>query len=306
MNIKHLKLRFIEAIKTPTTLVIGTFDGVHRGHLKLLEKAKETGNDIAVLLIYTTKQVFKEHQKTGVLTSLEDRVNMFKKHGVSSIYFLNIENEVALLSPSEFIFHILFPLGPKAVIIGEDFRFGRKAAGDTRFLRDYCGQLFELIIVEPLLEGNEVISTTLIKQKLQEGKMKEAKNMLGYYYGLTGFVVKGYGLGNKLGFPTANINLDPHYFLPRFGVYLVEVTYEDKKYYGMANLGFHPTVNEISMPLLEVNIFDFEGDIYHKVLAVKFLNHLRDEEKLPNIESLIAKIEEDRIKCVKLIEEGDF
>lgn len=306
MNIKHLKFRSVEALKTPTALVIGTFDGVHRGHLKLLEVAKETGNDVAVLLIYTMKEVVKEHQKSGVLTSLEDRVKRFKEHGVNSVYFLNIENEVARLSPSEFIFHFLFPLRPQAVIVGEDFRFGHKAAGDTNFLRDYCGKLFELIIVEPLLLNDEVISTTLIKQKLKEGKMRGAKEMLGYYYSLTGFVIKGFGLGNKLGFPTANINLDPHYFLPRFGVYLVEVTYENKKYYGMANLGFHPTVNKISMPLLEVNIFDFEGDIYHKVLAVKFLNHLRDEEKLPNIESLIAKIEEDRLECVKLIKEGDF
>lgn len=306
MIIKHLQFHQIEAFKKNTTVVIGTFDGVHIGHQELFATANKLGHEVAVLLIYTNKQIMKEHQKSGLLTSLEDRIRLFKNLNVSGVYLLNIENEITLFSPREFVFHILYPLNPAAVVVGADFRFGHKAAGDATFLKDYSGQLFETIIVEPLVINDQVISTTLIKEYMKDGNMKAAKEMLGYYYTLTGLVTKGFGLGNKLGFPTANISLDPHYFLPRFGVYLVEVIYENKTYYGMANLGYHPTVNEITVPLLEVNIFDFAEDIYHKVLSVKFLKHLRDEAKLPNLESLIAKINEDRLNCVKLIEEGDF
>ncbi|MFA5660571.1 MAG: riboflavin kinase, partial [Bacilli bacterium] len=165
---------------------------------------------------------------------------------------------------------------------------------------------FEVSIIPPMVIDSEKISTSLIKQELLAGNTFKARRLLGAYYRLTGLVTKGFGLGSKLGFPTANVALDPNYFLPRHGVYFVRVRYQDNFYFGMASLGYHPTVNEVNLPLLEVNIFDFKDDIYHQVLSVEFLRFIRPEVKFDSLDALVAKIEEDRAICYKYMNEGDF
>lgn len=306
MVVKHIDIKHIESFESPTALILGTFDGLHKGHQLLLSEAKKLHENIAILLIYTNKEITKEHQKSGVITTLDDRIRMFKGMGVNAVYLLNLGKDLLHLSAEEFIDKILFAFHPSSVVIGDDFHFGYKAKGTPADLVEIGKSKFHTKVVKPLFIDDQKISTSLIKEKLLSGDTKAAKEMLGYYYSLTGLVTKGFGLGNKLGFPTANIALDPNYFLPRHGVYFVGVTFENQDYFGMASLGYHPTVNEVNLPLLEVNIFDFDKDIYHKALNVRFIKFLRPEEKLPTLESLIAKIKEDRANCDRLIKEGDF
>lgn len=306
MVVKHIDIKHIESFESPTAFILGTFDGLHKGHQLLLSEAKKLHENIAILLIYTNKEITKEHQKSGVITTLDDRIRMFKGMGVNAVYLLNLGKDLLHLSAEEFIDKILFAFHPSSVVIGDDFRFGYKAKGTPADLVEIGKPMFHTKVVKPLFIDDQKISTSLIKEKLLSGDTKAAKEMLGYYYSLTGLVTKGFGLGNKLGFPTANIALDPNYFLPRHGVYFVGVTFENQDYFGMASLGYHPTVNEVNLPLLEVNIFDFDKDIYHKALNVRFIKFLRPEEKLPTLESLIAKIKEDRANCDRLIKEGDF
>lgn len=306
MKVKHLDLLNIEALPLNTALLIGTFDGVHIGHKFLIEKAKLLSDKVAVLIIYSNKKITKTHQKSGVLMTLDDRVKVFKNSGADSIYLLNLGEELLKLTPAEFIENIIIKLAPNYVVVGSDFHFGFKASGTPDDLISLSKNRYQSLVLDPLYFDKEKVSTSLIKEALLNGETNKASTLLGGYYTLTGLVTKGFGLGNKLGFPTANVALDPAYFLPAHGVYLVRVHVLSNTYFGMASLGYHPTVNEVKLPLLEVNIFDFNQDIYHQPLTVEFLAFLRPELKFDTLEALVTKIEEDRVTCNKLIKEGDY
>lgn len=306
MTFKHIGLHNLTKLKPFTSLVLGTFDGVHIGHRFLVKEAFKCNPHVTILLIYTNKRITKDHQTSGVLTTLDDRIQLFSKLQVDEVLLLNLDETLLGLSPDEFVTTILLPLAPNDIVIGEDFRFGHFAAGTPLMLRERGNGYFGVTIVPPLVINDQKISTSLIKQELLAGRAFEARRLLGSYYRLTGLVTKGFGLGSKLGFPTANVALDPNYFLPRHGVYFVRVRYHHNFYFGMASLGYHPTVNEVNLPLLEVNIFDFKEDIYHQALSVEFLRFIRPEIKFDSLDALVAKIEEDRATCYKFIQEGDF
>lgn len=308
MNVEKLILGSLPKTAAGHALLIGTFDGFHLGHQSLLVEARKDTTNVSVLLIYSTNKATatKEHQKSGMLTSIEERISIFAKIGFNNVFLLNLSDNFISLSKEDFITQVLNELEISKVVIGEDFRFGAKASGTPEFLSKTSLKNFTVTILKPLVYKGEKISTTLVKKLLSEGKTSEAKMVLGHSYSLTGFVVKGFGLGGKLGFPTANIALDPLLFLPRHGVYLVGIKHQDKKYFGMASLGYHPTVNEVSSPLLEVNVFNFEANLYHEVVTVCFLEHLRDEVKLSSIEELIQLISKDKKKCNTLIKEKRY
>lgn len=303
MKITNLDINNINALKKDSALILGTFDGVHSGHLALVEAAKKAAKHCAVLLIYSDNNSFKEHQKQGMLTSINDRINIFKKHQVEQVFLLNLTPEIMGLSNVLFVENILFPLAPKTVVIGEDFRFGKGREGSGEFLKSFAE--FKTIIVPTIYSDGQIISTSLIKNLFQSGQLKSAAKLLGYNYSLIGQVEKGYKLGSKIGYPTANVKLSKDSFLPRLGVYFVSVLVREKNYFGMASLGFHPTVNEVNMPLLEVNIFDFVDNIYNEPLKITFLHFLRDEVKFSSIEELIAQLKKDEETCRILINKGE-
>lgn len=306
MIAKHLDLSRITSLAPSTALVVGTFDGVHIGHKYLVEEGFKAADNVAVLLVYTNKKLTKLHQKSGMLTSLEDRVEIFEKFGVKTVYLLNLGDELLKLEPCEFINKVLVPLAPNSVIVGTDFRFGRGAKGTGEDLREFGKNVFTTRVLAPLYYENEKVSTSLIKELLSKGKPKIAKSLLGRYYALTGLVTKGYRLGNKLGFPTANIALDPSYFVPAHGVYFVRVKFRANYYFGMASLGYHPTVNKVNVPLLEVNIFNFNENIYHDALTVEFIDYLRPEFKFESVDTLIKQLQKDRENCEFKIEKGEY
>lgn len=304
MNIVHIDLKNIPKLMPDTALILGTFDGVHIGHQLLVNEAKKVAKNAAVLLIYTNKKITKEHQTSGVLTTLDDRVNHFANLGVSDVLLLNLGQDLLALSPDQFIDEILIKTAADYIIVGEDFRFGQMAKGTPEVLES-CPH-FKTLVVTPLYEASFKISTKLIKEYLLHGDPQKAAKLLGHYYTLVGLITRGFGLGNKLGYPTANVALDPSYFLPRHGVYLVRVNVKERAYFGMASLGYHPTVNEVNVPLLEVHIFDFNRDIYHEAIKVAFLEFLRPELKFLSVDDLVAQLHRDKATCDKLISEGEY
>ncbi len=300
----NLDINNIKELKRDTALILGTFDGVHTGHLALVKEAQQTCKQSAVLLIYSSQLIIKNHQKSGMLTSLDDRIKIFENNKVEEVILLNLTSEIMDLSNVLFVEKILLPLAPKAVVIGADFRFGKGREGSGAFLASYPN--FNTLIVSTIYAKGLVVSTSLIKSFLQIGDLKTTKALLGYDYSLMGFVEKGYKLGTKIGYPTANVKLDENYFLPRFGVYFVRVFVRNKAYFGMASLGYHPTVNAVASPLLEVNIFDFVENIYNEGIRISFLHFLRDEVKFSTVEDLISQLKKDEETCRILIREGDI
>ncbi len=299
----HIELKSIPTLTNKHALIVGTFDGVHRGHLALVQNALNRGFIPVVLIIYTHKKLIKPHQKDGFITTLEDRALLFASSGVTSVYYLNLELALLNLSPAAFVSDVLNKFNVGAVVVGDDFKFGKNALGNVKVLRELLAKQTKLIVVEKLVEEDAPISTSRIKEALTAGKLKTANSLLGRRYALTGFVVKGYGLGIKLGYPTANIMLDTQYFLPRHGVYLVSSMINNKHYYGMASLGYHPTVNKLNVPLLEVYYFDFAGSLYHTTLTINFHAFIRDELTFKSTDLLVHQISKDREVCLQLIEE---
>lgn len=299
----HIELKSIPILTRKHALIVGTFDGVHRGHLALVENALMHGFIPVVLIIYTHKKLIKPHQKDGFITTLEDRALLFSKHGVVATYYLNLELELLNLSARSFVRDVVDKFNVGAVVVGDDFKFGKGALGNVNILSELLHEETQLIVTKQLVEEHISISTSRIKEALANGNLQSANNLLGRHYALTGFVVKGYGLGVKLGYPTANIMLDTQYFLPRHGVYLVSSVINNKHYYGMASLGYHPTVNKLKVPLLEVYYFAFTGSLYHTTLTINFHAFIRDELTFKSTDLLVRQISKDREVCLKLIEE---
>jgi riboflavin kinase/FMN adenylyltransferase len=303
MSIVLLDLYNIEPLTKDTALCLGTFDGVHLGHQKLLKKAKELTKNIAVMIIIPP--IYKQAIETNSfpLTSLVDRKNIFDSYGVNTLIIATLSKKFKALEPKEFISKVLNKLKPRYVIVGEDYHFGKKALGDVKTLLD-ANKDFEVCAVSHVLtKKGPKVSTTLIRELLKNGELEEATTLLSRPYEVKGFVIKGHGLGKKLGYPTANIELLFSYQLPKEGVYFVEILLNNIKYYGMANVGLRPSVNPLATPLLEVHIFDFNNDIYKQELSIKFLKYIREEIKQDTIEKLIKQLKKDEQECQKLIKE---
>jgi riboflavin kinase/FMN adenylyltransferase len=304
VNAGYLDINNIEKLGKEYAVCVGTFDGVHRGHQELVNRAKSLGLKLAVLLIFSIDSVMKKHSKEGLLMSIADRSEVFTELGASALIYVDLDEKMRALTPQEFVDKVLRPLDVNTVIIGDDFRFGFEASGNAQMLKNFAGTSFNVEVVEPVLYSRKrKISTTRIKRLLATGRVEDAAALLTRPYKITGIITRGFGLGSKIGFATANILLDYHYFTPKRGVYLVQVLLRGKNYYGMCNIGVHPTINKLSKTVIEVNLFDFNQMVYDEVITLSFIKFLRNEEKYPTLEILIDQIKQDKVNCLKLIKE---
>lgn len=304
MNAGYLDINNIEALGKDYAICVGTFDGVHMGHQELVNRAKSLGLKLAILLIFSIDNVMKKHAKDGLLMSIADRTEVFTELGASALIYIDLDERMRTLSPQAFIDKVLKPLNVSAVIVGDDFRFGAEAKGNVETLKQLSKGHFDVEVVEAVLYSRKRrVSTTRVKRLITQGRIEEANVLLTRPYKITGIITRGFGLGSKIGYATANILLDYHYFMPKRGIYLVEVVLRGQKHYGMCNIGVHPTINKLSKPIIEVHLFDFNEQIYDEVITISFLNYLRNEEKFENIEVLVAQIDQDKIRCLEIIEE---
>jgi riboflavin kinase / FMN adenylyltransferase len=284
----------------PCALTIGNFDGLHLGHLAMLEKLKA---EASVRRLPTCVLTFEPHpreffspaQAPTRLTSLREKSELLKTSGVDRLHVLRFNQALASLSPEAFIEQALVKtLGARWALVGDDFRFGAKRAGDFALLKAAGEQHgFEAESLPTVTVEGVRSSSTAVREALAEGDMDRAARLLGRPYSISGRVFHGDKLGRSIGFPTANIQLR-HNRPPLNGIYVVEVWgIASTPLRGVASLGVRPTVRENGRPTLEAFIFDLDRDLYGQRLRVDFLNKLRDEEKYPDLPSLVAQIKLD-------------
>ncbi len=281
---------------------IGNFDGVHRGHVAVIRRAEalaeRLGRRAAVLTFEPHPSDFFFGAETIFrLTPRDVKAVALARVGVSGMIVLTFDKALAALSAEDFVREILVRrLNLGAVVAGYDFHFGNGRLGTPAFLREAGARYgFAVEIVEQIAADStgsiEPASSTATRAALEAGDVARAVQLLGHPYAVIGVVIHGEERGRKLGFPTANVRLDPSSRL-RFGVYAVEVRVEGGLYGGVANFGRRPTFDN-GAPLLEVFIFEFAGDLYGKIIEVAFLGFIRSEEKFASLEALKARIARD-------------
>ena len=283
------------SLPEPVCAAIGNFDGVHLGHQKLIDECKRHGYKSAVLTFYPHPSVFlKKIPNYSLITPLEKKTDVISKMGVDYLIVVEFNEQVAQMSKQEFI-DALHKMNIKSCVCGYDFTFASKAEGTIRDLE----KEFEFYEVKKFLMGDIRVSSTYVRELLSSGDVKEAGRMLGRQYSIRGNVVYGSQNGRLLGFPTANVDYK-NFFLPKTGVYFVNVIVDGIPYLGMANIGHNPTVEFVDKPRLEVNIFGFDEDIYLSNIEVYFIDRIRDEKKFSSLDDLIKQMKIDKALCLEM------
>jgi len=291
-----------------TVVTIGTFDGVHLGHQKILghviRNAKELNCESLVLTFFPhPRMVLQKDTDMKQLNTLDEKIALLKGLGVDNLVVHPFDKDFSRLTAEEFVKEVLIDVfRVKKIIIGYDHRFGRNRTADINDLIRF-GEVFGFDVEQISAEEiNEVsISSTKIRNALLEGDVELAAKYLGYHYSLTGIVSKGKQLGRTIGFPTANIKIMEDYKLvPENGVYVAKASVDGKTVFGMMNIGIRPTVDGTTQTI-EINLFDFKQDIYNQQITVLLLKKMRSEQKFESIEALKAQLDVDKATALKFI-----
>ena len=262
-----------------TILTIGTFDGVHLGHQKVLERLTNTAieNNLksTVLTFFPhPRTILNPDKPLKLINSVKERTELLNRSKVDNLIIHPFDKNFSELDPEKYVFEILVKkLKAKIILIGYDHKFGKNRTADITDLKIY-GKKYGFKVIEIKAEeiSNIAISSTKIRKAISEGNISTVKKYLGYDFSLSGKIVHGKSIGRTLGFPTANIEVKEEYkLLPKNGVYLIQSVINHNKYFGMMNIGIKPTIKE-SSKTIEVNFFDFEGDLYHKNIEVNIKN----------------------------------
>jgi riboflavin kinase/FMN adenylyltransferase len=280
----------------PVALTIGNFDGVHQGHQALLNElrtaADARGLSTAVVIFEPHPLEFFTPEKAPVrLTSLREKLEFFAGMGIDRVHVCRFNERFAHMSAADFIHTLHAKLFAKHVLIGDDFRFGQGRVGDFAMMEKIGSQQgFTVQVMRSVMHDGVRISSTAVRAALTAGQLRTAQRYLGRHYSISGRVVRGDGLGSKIGFPTANVQLR-HNRPPLNGIYVVQAHIDGLGVLqGAASLGVRPTVKQDNKPVLEVYLFEFSQRIYGKHLRVEFLQKLRDEKKFPDVETLTSQI----------------
>lgn len=284
----------------PLALSLGMFDGVHLGHKSIIDELIRVGREnhleTAVLTFWPHPRfVFNPSENLKLLNTLEEKTFLMEKYNIENLFLKEFDEEFRNLTGEEFVRQILVDkLHVKYLIIGYDHSFGKNKSGNFELLQKLSEELdFEVEQMEAINIHENNISSTKIRKALLDGNIREANEMLGYSYSVSGTVVHGKKIGRTIGYPTANIETDCIKLLPKKGAYIVEVFVKDQHYKGMLSVGTNPTVNGEKLTV-EVYILDFNDDIYNEKITVKFRDFLHDEIKFEGIEKLIERLDEDK------------
>jgi riboflavin kinase/FMN adenylyltransferase len=294
-------------------LTIGTFDGVHLGHRKIIDRLNEIAREIkGESVIFTfdphpRKVISPDESNLRLLTSLDEKIELFEQSGIDHLIIYPFTPEFAQLTYSEFVEQVLVgQIHTKFLVVGYDHKFGKNRQGDFEFLKNCADRLgFRIEKLDVLLMNESNISSTKIREAIQHGDIDTANRFLGYPFAIHGIVVEGQKLGRQIQFPTANIEtLDPDKIIPGYGVYVVQVKVAGKLYQGMLNIGSRPTVNNnADHRSVEVNIFDFDADIYGEHLEVIFYKKLREEQKFASLDALKDQLAKDKANTKSFFEQ---
>jgi riboflavin kinase/FMN adenylyltransferase len=303
-------------------VAIGNFDGVHRGHRALIAEAGRQAQERKVPLAVLSFEPHPQEYFRGLrpdapdspecfrLTPLRTKARLLAELGVDVLFALTFDGDMARRSPEDFVDRILLQgLGIGGVVVGRDFEFGQKRAGNLDTLTQLGAQHgFSVTAFDTVTaSGDDKISSTLIRQLLKQAKPEEAARLLGHAWSIEARVEHGDARGRTMGFPTANMHLH-HCLAPAYGVYAVRVAVLDgdhavSRHDGVANFGIRP-MYQVNVPLLETHLFDFDGDLYGKYLSVELIRYIRPEAKFPSLEALIAQIGADAAKAREILGES--
>lgn len=292
-----------------TIVTIGTFDGVHIGHQKIIKRlitiGKEKGLKSVVLTFFPhPRMVLQKNSDIKLLNTIDERESILASLGLDQMVIKKFTKEFSNLSPRDFVKTILVDhLQAKYIIIGYDHQFGKNRSANIEDLKKF-GTEFDFEVEEISAQDVEdvSVSSTKIRTALLHGDISTANTYLGYPYFITGKVIKGKGLGKNIGFPTANIEIKEDYkLIPKNGVYAVRGSVDNTEFSGMMNIGINPTV-EGTHQSIEVHLFDFDEDIYNKQIKVEFIERIRDEHKFESLELLKDQLKKDKLKSKEILE----
>ena len=292
-------------------VTIGTFDGVHLGHQEIIKKlisnSKKSGNESVILTFFPHPRiVLQRGNGVKLLNTIDEKIVLLEKTGLDNLIVQPFTKEFSRLTAIDFVREVLLEnLKTKKLIIGYDHRFGRNREGSFDQLQEYS-KLFDFELEEiPAKDLEDItISSTKIRNALEEGSVEKANSYLGHNYILTGNVVQGKALGRQYNYPTINIDIQESYkLIPKPGVYIVETQLENERYYGLMNIGNRPTVDG-SKQTVEVHVLDYDGNLYGKKIQVSVLKRLRDEKKFDSLDALFSQIKRDEFKARQLIKSG--
>jgi riboflavin kinase/FMN adenylyltransferase len=296
-----------EPLKFPTSATIGIFDGVHVGHKKIIsimrKDAKEKGLTSCVITFYPHPQKVLRGTDVPLIVPLKERFRLLEKENVEVTVCYSFTKEFASISAEDFVKDILVrKLNVKSIFVGPDFLFGRKRGGNVELLETMGKKYrFETRMVEPAILDGEVVSSTAIRNLIEDGMVKKAARFLGDYFSMDGRIKEGEKRGRKLGFPTANLDTSWEIF-PKRGVYITWTYLEGERFRSITNVGLRPTFGENQL-LIETHIIDFKGDVYGKTMRIEFIDRLRDERRFESIDALIAQISKDVERVKEIFEE---
>ncbi|GGP01570.1 riboflavin biosynthesis protein [Cloacibacterium rupense] len=285
---------------SPKVLSLGMFDGVHLGHISIINllksAAKEKNLETALLSFWPhPRKVFNPNDDLKLLNTLDEKLYLLEKANLDVVFLKSFDENFRNLTGEEFVKQILVEkLNVKHIIIGHDHVFGKNKSGNFELLQKLSQELdFEVQQLDAVKEGDFNISSTKIRNCLTNGNISGANKMLGYHYSVSGKVIDGKKLGRTIGYPTANIEVDELKLLPKKGAYIVEVEVKNNFFKGMLSIGTNPTVNGDKLTV-EVYILDFNQDIYGEEITVKFRDFLHEEIKFESLEKLIERLDEDK------------
>jgi riboflavin kinase/FMN adenylyltransferase len=292
-----------------SVVTIGTFDGIHLGHQKILSRLIKSSknkdlNSVVLTFFPHPRIILNKYNEVKMIDTLDEKIIHLNEIGIDSLVIHPFDKNFSLLSANQFIKDFLVDkLKIKHIIIGYDHRFGKGREASVTDLKNYADD-YDFTVEE--IKAQEIekitVSSTKIRNSINQGDIKTTEKYLGRSFNLTGKIVKGDGLGKKINYPTANIFIEETYkIIPKDGVYLVETIIEDKLFNGMMNIGHRPTIGT-NVKSIEVHLFNFNEDIYGKVISIKMISKIRDEKKFSSIEALKEQLVKDENYCLKLID----
>ncbi len=298
--VKHYTNFNIKKLHRGSIILIGNFDGLHLGHQKLFQLAQSYKKkyDLKIGVVNfdpMPKMFFNKNLKNFRLSNIDQKIKLLSSLKVDFVITKKFDKKFSKTKALNFISQILNKkLGSKFIFVSNNFRFGNKREGNVNLLKKYEKSFnYKVIKPEPLIKNKKIVSSSLVRNLLEKGFLKQANNLLSRNWTIQGVVRKGRQIGKKIGFPTCNIDIQD-YVLAKPGVYAVKVLRKNSNKYlkGIANLGYRPTFNEKQL-LLEVHLFNFSGNLYNKLLSVEFLKFIRKEKKFKNVNQLRAQIKKD-------------
>ena len=291
-----------------SVVTIGTFDGIHLGHQKILSRLIKSSknkdlNSVVLTFFPHPRIILNKYNEVKMIDTLDEKIIHLNEIGIDSLVIHPFDKNFSLLSANQFIKDFLVDkLKIKHIIIGYDHRFGKGREASVTDLKNYADD-YDFTVEE--IKAQEIekitVSSTKIRNSINQGDIKTTEKYLGRSFNLTGKIVKGDGLGKKINYPTANIFIEESYkIIPKDGVYLVETTIKNKLFNGMMNIGHRPTIGT-NVKSIEVHLFNFNEDIYGQVISIKMISKIRDEKKFSSIQALKEQLVKDENYCLKLI-----